>query len=56
MPVPEAAMHEDHCVVPWQYYIGRAGQVPAMQPEAVAHSVHNGSHDTLRFHVAGTYP
>ena len=34
MPVPEAAMRENHCAITWQDKIWRSRQRPVMQPEA----------------------
>ena len=39
MPMPEAAMYEDHGAVLPQREVGLAGQIASVQPEAVAHSV-----------------
>ena len=56
VPMPEATVHEDHGAAPGQHEIGRAGQIPAMQPEAVTHPVHDGPDDAFRLHVARPHP
>lgn len=48
MPVPEAAVDEDHGFVLRQYDVGLAGQVAAVQAEAVAHAVQQRAHGELR--------
>lgn len=36
MTMPEAAMNKDHDSVPWQDYVGRAGQILGMQSKSIA--------------------
>ena len=47
MPVPEAAVNEDHCLELWQDNIRGSGKRFNMQSEAVPHSVQQTSHNLL---------
>lgn len=55
MPVPVAAVHKDGCAVSGQYQIRRAGQVFAVQAEAVPGSVQQGAHFRFGFGVLAAY-
>jgi hypothetical protein len=55
MTVPETAMHEHHGLMPGQHDVGRARQVPSMQPEAVAQSMEQAADSPLRDCVAAAY-
>jgi len=48
VPVPEAAVDEDHGFVLRQHDVGLAGQVAAVKAEAVAHAVQQGADGELR--------
>jgi hypothetical protein len=39
MPVPEAAVHEDHDPMASEYQVGTSGEVAAMQPEPKAEAM-----------------
>lgn len=45
--VPEAAVHLDRGAVPGQHDVGRAGEVAAVQAEAVAHGMQQATHEQL---------
>ena len=49
--VPETPMNENHLPVSWQHDIGRSRQVSAVQAVAVAHAMHEATHDELRLRV-----
>ena len=49
VPVPEAAVDEDDCLVFAQYYVGGAGQAFDIYPVAVAMGVQVTSHNQFRF-------
>lgn len=41
--VPEAAMHEDHFLSPWEHEIGRARKIAPVQPVPVSHAMHQSA-------------
>jgi len=52
MPVPEAAMHKNHCPVLWQNNVGPAKHtVPRAKPEAEAESVKQGTYQLFRSRI-----
>ena len=51
MLVPEAPMHHYYSLVAWQYYVGLARKIPAVQPKTVAHCMKETADAELRFGV-----
>lgn len=47
MPVPKAAVHEDHLAVPLEDNIWIAGQAAVVKPVAIAHPVQHAAYDEL---------
>lgn len=56
MPMPEAAVDEDDRPIAGEHQVGRAGQIPTMEAEAITQSVRRPADDQFRLGIAIPYP
>jgi hypothetical protein len=51
VPVPEASVHEHHCLMTWQDDVWSTGKITSVKPEAVAELMQRPSDGELRLRI-----